>query len=152
MRGPYLPRGGEEGVRGRPGRALRGALAALILAALAGCATIPQKTNAQWLGVLPHGGTVYVSISVPPSLGVIKKALKDAGPAYGDISTLLDKTTRLYCSLTLVPDAVSRFAAAAVGNFPSTLMGWKLGSSGWEKESGPAGPWCSAAFPAAAKT
>lgn len=143
MRRSHLPRGGEEGLRdaGRRRRAGRIAAAALAFAALAGCVTIPQKSDAQWLGVLPDGGTVYISISVPPSRAVIKKALKDAGPAYGDISTLLDMTTRLYCSLTLVPDNPSRFSAAAVGSFPSTLMGWRLGGTGWKKESGPAGTW-----------
>jgi hypothetical protein len=132
--------GGEEGVRAARAAA-RGLLIALALSAVAGCVTIPEKTHSQWLGVLPERGTVYISVSVPPSRTVIQKALKNAGPGYGDISTLLDMSKRLYCSLTLVQNEPSRFSAVAVGNYPSTLMRWRLGSSGWKKTSGSGGTW-----------
>jgi hypothetical protein len=141
-----LHRDGEKEIGGRLSYGVRQVacrfLAVLSLAVVTACATIPEKTPTQWLGVLPSDATLYVSMAVPSSIGMIKKALREAGPAYGDLATLLDMTKRLYLTLTLVPDQPSRFSAAAVGSYPSTLLGWRLGSTGdWKKTSDSSGSW-----------
>jgi hypothetical protein len=116
--------------------------AGLLLALLASCATIPEKSAPQWLGVLPDDGTLYVSLSVQSSLSTIKKALTQAGPAYNDVASLLDMTKKLYIAITLVPGEAPRFSAVALGSYPTFLLGLRLGSSAeWKSRSSQAGSW-----------
>ncbi len=139
----------EEGpLTGRAARACglhRAALAALSAAAalfIASCATVPERSPSEWLGVLPSDATLYASLSVPGSAALMKKALKDAGPGFQDISTLIDRTKRLVCSVTLVPGASARFSAAALGNYPSGIIGARLGGNKeWKKASSASGTW-----------
>ncbi len=63
--------------------------AALVLLALAGCATAPVRPAAQWLGVLPDDATLYLSLDVPASADVIEAALPTAGADLRDIGPLL---------------------------------------------------------------
>ncbi len=70
---------------------LPGCLAALAcLFALASCASVPQKPAAEWLGLLPGDSTLFMSLSVPPSAGTLKRALDQAGAEYADVKTLLE--------------------------------------------------------------
>jgi len=109
---------------------------------VAGCATVPEKTPAQWLGVLPAKSTMYVSLSVQPSVDMLKNALKQAGPAYNDVSTLLGMTKRLYLAVTLTPNQPSRLSAVAVGSYPAGLLSMRLGSSkDWTKKESASGTW-----------
>jgi hypothetical protein len=123
----------------------RAALSALSGAAaffIASCATVPQRSPSEWLGVLPSDATLYASLSVPGSAALIKKALRDAGPGFQDVSTLIDMTKRLVCSVTLLPGAGASFSAAALGNYPSGIIGARLGGNKeWKKVSSPAGSW-----------
>jgi hypothetical protein len=121
------------------------ALSALSAAAtlfIVSCATVSQRSPSEWLGVLPSDATLYASLAVPGSAALIKKALKDAGPGFQDVSTLIDMTNRLVCSVTLVPGAGARFSAVALGNYPSGIIGARLGGNKeWKKASSSSGSW-----------
>lgn len=85
---------------------------------------------------------MYVSLSVPPSLTVMKDALTKAGPAYSDISTLLEMTKQVYLAVTFAPDQTPQISAAAVGGYPSMILDIRLGSGkDWKPTSSPAGSW-----------
>ncbi len=106
------------------------AILAASLALLLSCRTpVPERPIAQWLGILPGDCTFYASLSVQPSANALKRAAKEAGPAYGDLGQAIDKTKRIYLGVTHVPDGPPRFSAVALGNYPSLLVGWRLGSS-----------------------
>ncbi len=110
----------------------RAALAAFAasLAFLLSCRTpVPERPISQWLGILPEDCTFYVSLSVQPSAKTLKRAVKEAGPAYGDLDKVIEKTKRVFLGVTRVPDGPPRFSVVALGNYPSLLVGWSLGSS-----------------------
>jgi hypothetical protein len=109
---------------------------------LASCATVPERPMEQWLGLLPDSGTLYVSMSVQPMSAALKKAFKDAGPAFKDLGTIVDMTKKMYASVTLVPEQAPRFSAVALGNYPSFFVGFRLGTSAdWKGKSSEAGSW-----------
>ncbi len=112
---------------------LRGAALAIIAASLAlllSCKTaVPERPISQWLGILPEDCTFYVSLSVQPSAKILKRAAKEAGQAYGDLDRVIDKTKRVFLGITRSSDGPPRFSAVALGNYPSFLVGLRLGSS-----------------------
>jgi hypothetical protein len=115
-----------------------GAAAALLL--LSSCATVPQRTPAQWMGVLPEDATIYVSFAVKGSVDLVKKALKDAGPDFNDVSTLMDRTDRLVAAVTLRKGTPVRFDVAALGGYPSGIIGMRLrGNKEWTETPTPSG-------------
>ena len=112
----------------------RCAAAAAVLVLLVSCSTLPQRSPAQWLGVLPEDATMYVSFSVTGSADLIKKALKDAGPDFQDVGSLLDRTNRLVAAVTLTRGAPARFDIAAFGSYPSGIIGMRLrGNREWRE-------------------
>lgn len=114
--------------------------AALVLLLLASCATVPQRTPSEWLGVLPEDATMYVSFSVTGSADLIRKALKDAGPDFQDVGSLMDRTKRLVGAVTLAKGASARFDVAALGGYPSGIIGLRLrGNKEWKETSSPSG-------------
>ncbi|MGA2975134.1 MAG: hypothetical protein ABSF77_07480 [Spirochaetia bacterium] len=118
--------------------ALAAAGASLLL--LASCATVPQRAPSEWLGVLPEHATLYASFAVTGSADLVKKALKDAGPGFQDVSSLLDMTKRLVCSVTIVKGSPASFSVVALGSYPSGVIGMRLGGNkDWKRASGPAG-------------
>jgi hypothetical protein len=122
----------------RGARLILAGAAALVL--LASCATVPQRTSSEWLGVLPSDATIYASLAVSGSAQFIKKALKDAGPGTQDLATLIDMTKRLVCSVTLAKAAPARFSVLALGNYPSLFIGMRLaGNKEWARRTGPGG-------------
>jgi hypothetical protein len=113
---------------------------------LASCGSVPVKTTEQWLGVLPQDATIYMSVSVRPSAAMFRKALTSAGSAYNDISTLFDMTDRMYIAVTLVQGGSPEYSIVAVGNYPTVLLGWRLGSgTDWKPMKSDAGTWYEAA-------
>jgi len=107
---------------------------------LASCATVPQRSQTEWMGVLPGDATMYISVLVPKSADLIRKTLKEAGPAYNDVITLSGMTKRLLVSVSVQKDAPMRFAAVALGGYPSVLIGISLnGKKEWKQESAPDG-------------
>ncbi len=112
-------------------RILPAAAAALVLAS---CASVPSRLPSEWMGVLPENATMYLSFSVAGSADVIKKALKGAGPDLQDVSTLMDRTSRMVGAVTLSPGAPARFDVVALGNYPSGIIGMRLrGSKEWKE-------------------
>jgi hypothetical protein len=118
-------------------------LAALLAASaglLTSCATAPARSPAEWMGVLPDDSTLYVSLSVPSSAALLKKMLKDAGPDAADVGQLVDMTQRVVLAVTLVPGGKPGFAAAAIGSYPSGIIGCRLsGNRDWKSTKGAAG-------------
>jgi len=103
---------------------------------LASCATVPQRSALEWMGVLPGDATMYISVLVPQSADLIRKTLKESGPAYNDVITLSDMTKRLLVSVSVQKDAPLRFAAVALGGYPSLLIGVSLsGKKEWKQIS-----------------
>jgi hypothetical protein len=101
---------------------------------LASCATVPQRSPLEWMGVLPADATMYISVAVPKSADLIHKTLKEGGPAYNDVITLSDMTKRLLVSVTVSKDSPLQFAAVALGGYPSALIGWSLaGKKEWKQ-------------------
>ncbi len=120
--------------------AFAAALAAALL--LASCATVPTRSASQWLGVLPPDATMYASLSVKGSADLIKRMVKEAGPAAKDIGTLIDRTNRLVTSITLAPGAPAQFAVVALGSYPSGIVGMRLaGNKDWTKKTTASGTW-----------
>jgi hypothetical protein len=118
----------------------RGAAAAAVLMLLASCATVPQRSPSEWLGVLPEDATMYVSFSVTGSADLVRKALKDAGPDFQDVGSLMDRTKRLVAAVTLRQGAPARFDIAALGGYPSGIIGLRLrGNKEWTEASTPSG-------------
>jgi hypothetical protein len=114
--------------------------AAAVLALLSSCATVPQRSPSQWMGVLPEDATMYVSFSVTGSADLIRKALKDAGPDLQDVGSLMDRTQRLVAAVTLTKGAPARFDVAALGGYPSGIIGMRLrGNKEWAETSSPSG-------------
>jgi hypothetical protein len=90
--------------------------------------------------VLPNDATLYASLSVAGSAELIKKALKDAGPAFNDVGTLVDRTQRMVCSVTLVNGETARFSVVALGSYPPGIIGMRLaGNKDWAQMKSPAG-------------
>jgi hypothetical protein len=117
-------------------------LAALAAAALllASCATAPVRSPSGWMGVLPSDGTMYVSVSVPPSAALIKRMLKEAGPGASDVVQLVDMTQRLVLGVRLVPHQQPRFSAVAIGTYPASMIGCRLsGNRDWKRVTTKAG-------------
>ena len=116
-------------------RALRRAIpAAAGLLLLASCATVPSRAPSDWMGVLPEDATMYLSFSVAGSADVIKKALKGAGPDLQDVSTLMDRTSRMVGAVTLARGSSARFDIVALGNYPSGIISMRLrGSREWKE-------------------
>jgi hypothetical protein len=103
---------------------------------VASCATVPPRTASQWLGVLPGDATLYATLSVRGSAELIRRTIKEAGPAVQDIGTLMDRTDRLVTSVTLSRGAPARFAIVALGNYPSGIVGMRLsGNKDWTKKT-----------------
>jgi hypothetical protein len=116
--------------------------ASLSLIAVVSCTTVPERPTEQWLGVLPDSGTLYLSMSVPPSAASLKKVFTDAGPAFADLGSIVDMTKRLYASVSFIPDQSPRFSAVALGNYPSFFVGMRLGTSAdWKGKNSAAGSW-----------
>ncbi len=114
--------------------------AAFGLLLIASCATVPQRSPVEWMGVLPGDATMYISVSVPQSADLIRKTLKESGPAFNDVITLSDMTKRLLVSVTVTKGAPMRFAAVAMGGYPSVLIGMSLsGKKEWKQVSLPEG-------------
>ncbi len=117
------------------------AAAAAVLLALASCVSVPERPTEQWLGVLPSA-TFYISLSVPPSAGALKKIFAEAGPEFADLATIVDMTKRLYASVTPAKEGPPKFSAVALGNYPSFFVGFRLGTSAdWTGKSSQAGNW-----------
>jgi hypothetical protein len=119
-------------------RAIRRVLpAAAGLLLLASCATVPARAPSDWMGVLPEDATMYLSFSVSGSADVVKKALKGAGPDFQDVSSLMDRTSRLVGAVTLARGSPARFDIVALGGYPSGIIGMRLrGSKEWKETSG----------------
>jgi hypothetical protein len=114
--------------------------AAMVLLSLASCATVPRRTPSEWLGVLPMDATMYVSFSVTGSADLIRKALKDAGPDFQDVGSLMDRTKRLVGAVTLKQGTPARFDVAALGGYPSGIIGMRLGGNKeWKEIASPSG-------------
>ncbi len=111
-----------------------------VLLTLASCATVPQRPSSEWLGVLPAGATMYVSLSMKGSADLIRKALNTSGPVLQDVNALLDRTKRLVCSVTLAKGTPARFAVVALGGYPGGIIGMRLsGNKAWTQKKGPSG-------------
>ena len=83
---------------------------------------------------------MYVSFAVPGSAELIKKALKDAGPDLQDISSLMDRTKRMVAAVTLTKGAPAKFDIAALGGYPSGIIGMRLrGNKEWTEAASPSG-------------
>jgi hypothetical protein len=101
---------------------------------LASCATAPVRSPSGWMGVLPGDGTMYVSVSVPPSADLVKKILKDAGPDTADVVQLVDMTDRVVLGVRLVPHQQPRVTAVAIGSYPASIIGCRLsGNREWKR-------------------
>ena len=124
-----------------PRSALRtGCAAALATLLLAACATVPRRSPSEWLGVLPENATLYVSFSVKGSADLVRKALKDAGPDFQDVSSLMDRTERLVAAVTLAKGRPARFDVASLGSYPSGIIGMRLrGNKEWKESATPSG-------------
>jgi hypothetical protein len=123
--------------RRKPAVYIGAAAAALLLST---CATLPQRSPAQWMGVLPEDATMYVSFSVTGSSDLIKKALKEAGPDFQDVSSLMDRTKRLVAAVTITKGAPTRFDVAALGGYPSGIISLRLrGNREWTETPTPSG-------------
>jgi hypothetical protein len=117
-------------------------LAAASLVLLASCASVPERPTANWLGVLPGDSTLFVSLAVQPSAAMIKKALDAAGPDYADVKSLVDMTKRLFISVRLEKGRAPRYWAVALGGYPSTIIGWRLGGNrDWRPGRSSSGSW-----------
>ncbi len=107
---------------------------------LASCASAPQRSPSEWMGVLPGDATMYVSVSVPRSADLIRRTLKQGGPAYNDVVQLADRTSRAVFSVTMAKGAPTRFTAVALGNYPAVLIRMSLsGKKEWKQMSASAG-------------
>ena len=114
------------------------AVTAVVL--LASCQTVPQRSSLDWLGVLPGDATMYISVAVPKSADLIRKTLKEGGPAYNDVITLSNWTTRLLVSVTMAKETPMSFAAVALGGYPSVLLRMSLsGKKEWKEVKAPDG-------------
>lgn len=132
----------EEGPGMRPMvPALRiGAAAAAVLIVLTSCASVPKRSPSEWLGILPADATLYVSFSVKGSADLVKKALKGAGPDFQDVGALMDRTDRMVAAVTLTKGTPARFNVAALGNYPSGIIGMRLsGNKEWKESKTPSG-------------
>jgi hypothetical protein len=127
--------------RACPARSRSGlAVAAAALLVLASCASVPQREPSEWLGALPTDATLYASLSVTGSKDLLKKILADAGKDFKDVASLTDMTNRLVCSVTLVKGSPVRLSVVALGNYPSGIIGMRLGGNKeWSKASTPDG-------------
>ncbi len=122
--------------RPRGGVAARLGPAAAAFLLLASCASTPVRSPSEWMGVLPSNATMYVSVSVPRSADLIRKTLKQGGPAYNDVVQLADRTNRLVLSVTMARDAPTRFSAIALGSYPAVLITMSLsGKKEWTQVS-----------------
>ena len=116
------------------------AASSMVLFSFASCATVPQRSPSEWLGVLPQDATMYVSFSVAGSADLIRKALKEAGPDFQDVGALIDRTKRLVGAVTLLKGAPARFDVAALGGYPGGIIGLRLsGNKEWKEISTPSG-------------
>ncbi len=123
-----------------PPRTLRRVLPAAAILLLASCASVPSRAPSEWLGVLPGDATMYLSFSVSGSADLVKKALKDAGPDFQDVSSLMDRTNRLVGAVTLNPGSPARFDVVALGGYPSGIISFRLkGSKEWKETPTPHG-------------
>jgi len=114
--------------------------AAVVLLALAGCATAPVRPAAQWLGVLPDDATLYLSLDVPASADVIQAALETADPDLAQVGALLERTGRLYAAVALAEGAPPRLSLIALGSFPAGMIRSKFGGSrAWDTVKSPSG-------------
>jgi hypothetical protein len=114
--------------------------AAAVLLLLASCATVPKRSPSEWLGVLPVDATMYVSFSVKGSADLVRKALKGAGADFQDVGSLMDRTDRLVAAVTLAKGAPTRFNVAALGSYPSGIIGMRLrGNKEWTETTTPSG-------------
>jgi hypothetical protein len=79
---------------------------------------------------------MYVSVSVPQSADLIRRTLKQGGPAYNDVVQLADRTSRAVFSVTMAKGAPTRFTAVALGNYPTMLIRMSLsGKKEWKQMS-----------------
>ncbi len=116
------------------------AVLGMVMIFLASCATVPQRSPSEWLGVLPQGATMYVSFSVTGSADLVRTALKDAGPDFQDVGALMDRTKRLVGAVTLLKGAPARFDVAALGGYPAGIIGMRLrGNAEWKEMTSPSG-------------
>jgi hypothetical protein len=114
--------------------------AAVLLLALAGCASAPVRPAAQWLGVLPDDATLYLSLDVPASADVIQAALQTASSDVRDMGPLLERMSRLYAAVALSEGTPPRLSAIALGSFPAGMIRSKLcGSKAWDTVKSPSG-------------
>jgi hypothetical protein len=83
---------------------------------------------------------MYISVAVPKSADLIRKTLKEGGPAYKDVITLSNWTTRLLVSVTMAKDTPMSFSAVALGGYPSVLLRMSLsGNKEWKEVKVPDG-------------
>jgi hypothetical protein len=114
--------------------------ATVVLLLLASCASLPQRSPSEWLGVLPEDATMYVSFAVTGSADLVRRALKDAGPDFQDVGTLMDRTNRLVAAVTLVKGGPTKLNVAALGNYPAGIIGMRLsGNKEWKESTTPSG-------------
>jgi hypothetical protein len=125
-------------IRTRCGAA--GAAAAALLL-VAGCATVPVRPAAQWLGALPDNATLYVSLDVERSVDVLRAALERAGPESREVGPMLERTDRLYAAVERAdPSSPARLSLVALGSYPAGLIRSRLCSSrSWETVKSSAG-------------
>jgi hypothetical protein len=113
---------------------------AVVFLLLASCASLPQRSPSEWLGILPEDATMYVSFSVKGSADLVRKALKDAGADFQDVGSLMDRTDRLVAAITLAKGSPTRFNVAALGNYPAGIIGMRLGGNKeWKESATPSG-------------
>jgi hypothetical protein len=127
-------------------RLLLAAGAAGVCFLLASCASLPARTPTQLMGVLPGDATLYASLRVRASEGMVRQLLASAqpgapaGPGAAELDQLLDRTERVVLSARLAAQQDPSFAAVALGSYPAGLMGCRLsGSRDWKKTKTPAG-------------
>ena len=83
---------------------------------------------------------MYVSFAVSGSADLVKKALKGAGPDFQDVGSLMDRTERLVAAVTLTKGTPARFDVAALGSYPSGIIGMRLsGNKEWKEAATPSG-------------
>jgi hypothetical protein len=71
-----------------------------------------------WLGALPGGSTFYASLDLDSSREALGSLLGGAGVRETTYRAFLDRTSRLYAAVTLLPGAPPEFATLAIGRFP----------------------------------
>lgn len=115
----------------------RFAAAAVILAAVSGCASAPKRTAAELWPILPSGQALYLSVQLDRNRPFFHELLSAVDQNTFTMRFTVDRTEAVAASLDFPEPGRADFSMTAAGSYPGALVDWQMfWDKAWHSKKG----------------